>query len=285
MRRHRFSFLLSLALLVFSVASVDATPPNCFLADFDQDNDLWTIDTECEEQSCDVTFILEVPADPPLDRWFRIDIAAGCCEIDEIGYYGAWIEMDVNPDLVDESEKLYLPCLCCVPWILHGHFRSDAEMVPGERYVLAQGSATAICDEEPPCPPPHNFTATFYLEQGTECPSNEVVMTLTCPSTDVSIDDGLTCSGEILGTPHPNPVRTAMQVPVNLPEAGRAQVRVIDVSGRILATLVDGVLPSGPRTVSYDFVEEGRERLASGIYFIRMDAPGVRQSRMFVVNR
>jgi hypothetical protein len=285
MRRLQVSFVVSLVFLVSCASGVDATPPSCFLADFDQDDDLWTIETACEEESCELTFILEVPPDPPLDRWFQIDIAAGCCEFDEIGHYGAWVDVDANLELVDDYEKIYTTCLCCSSWYLRGHIRSDVELLPGERYVLAQGNAHAICDDEQPCPPTHDFTADFALEQGTECEPNEIYMTLACSTTGVSVDDGLTCSGEILGRPHPNPVQAALHVPVNLPEPGRAQVRVVDVSGRILATIVDGELPSGPRTVSYDFLEDGRDRLASGIYFVRMDAPGVRQSRMFVVNR
>jgi len=285
MRRLQLPFLFSLALLVSCLWSVGATPPSCFFADFDLDDDLWTIETACDDESCELTFILEVPPEPPLDRWFWIDVAGGCCEVDEIGYYGAWVDIDVNPELVDQSEKMYTTCLCCSAWLLYGHIRSDVELIPGERYILAQGFAQAICDANQPCPPAHDFAAHFTLEQGTECEPNEVVMTMACPSIGVSDGDGLTCSREILGTPHPNPVRTAMRVPVNLPEGGRAQVRVIDVSGRILATIVDGELPCGPRTVSYDFVEEGRDRFANGIYFVRVDAPGVRQSRMFVVNR
>jgi hypothetical protein len=283
-KRHVLPLVLFVA-VVASLAGGDALGQSCMLADFDQDNDLWTIETVCAEASCEFTVILEAPPEPLAGQWFWIDIAAGCCEVDEVGSYGAWVELDPDLDLVDESEKLYLPCLCCVPWMLHARFRADAELIPGERYVLGRGIAQAICDEDPPCPPPHDFTLSFTLEEGSQYNANEVLMTLTCPTTGVSIDDGLTCSTEILGAPHPNPVQSAMSVAVNMPEAAKAQVRVVDVGGRVLATLVDGEIPGGRRTVSWDVDAEGEGRLANGIYFVRMDAVGMRQSRMFVVSR
>ncbi len=176
--------LMFAVLLVASSWGVgDSAAQTCLLADFDEDGSLWTIRTECPERSCDVNFILEVPAVPPLDRWFRIDITEGCCDVFFDGYYGARLEMDLDYSLVDFYEKAYTTCTCCSSWIIDGHLRDDITLVLGQRYRLGRGVATALCDEAQPCTPPHDFSASFMLVDGPECDPNGIHMDLMCELT------------------------------------------------------------------------------------------------------
>ena len=70
---------------------------------------------------------------------------------------------------------------------------------------------------------------------------------------------------------------------VSLPMAGRARVEIFDVHGRRVATVVEGLLPSGVSPVVWDS-SDGRGRpVAAGVYWARLEALGeVRTSRVVV---
>jgi hypothetical protein len=84
--------------------------------------------------------------------------------------------------------------------------------------------------------------------------------------TDVEEGDGLP-TRYWLGQNQPNPFNPVTSIRFALPNPGRVTIRLYDVAGREVRTLVDEELPAGwHRTV----LEAGG--LASGIYFCRMTA-------------
>ena len=63
----------------------------------------------------------------------------------------------------------------------------------------------------------------------------------------------------------PNPFSTETNVSFSLPRAGAVSLRVYNVAGQLVATLVDGVRPAGVHNVSF------RSRnLPAGMYFTRL---------------
>jgi hypothetical protein len=73
-------------------------------------------------------------------------------------------------------------------------------------------------------------------------------------------DISLTCA--------PNPFNRTLGVSFQVPVAGRVRASVIDVTGRVLATLVDGELPAGRFATSWQPGE-----LAEGIYLLQVRQP------------
>jgi hypothetical protein len=67
----------------------------------------------------------------------------------------------------------------------------------------------------------------------------------------------------------PNPTATAVRVAFAVPETGRARVSVLDVRGREVAVLVDGVTEAG----RHEAVLDGAG-LAAGVYLVRLEAGG-----------
>ncbi|MFQ5570678.1 MAG: T9SS type A sorting domain-containing protein, partial [Rhodothermales bacterium] len=55
-------------------------------------------------------------------------------------------------------------------------------------------------------------------------------------------------------------------IPFGLPEEGHVRVSVYDVLGRLVTTLVDGVLSAGRHEVVFR-----ADRLPTGVYLIRME--------------
>ena len=62
-------------------------------------------------------------------------------------------------------------------------------------------------------------------------------------------------------------------------------VRVFDVSGRLVRTLADTVLPAGYHTTVWSGESDRGSALASGVYYLRIDAPSGSESRSIVLMR
>ena len=72
----------------------------------------------------------------------------------------------------------------------------------------------------------------------------------------------------------PNPFNPLTKVAFELPRAADVRVRIYDVGGRLVATLVDGPLPAGHHEISWNGRDDAGRRVASGTMFARMEAAG-----------
>jgi hypothetical protein len=83
----------------------------------------------------------------------------------------------------------------------------------------------------------------------------------------------------------PNPFNPQTQIAFDLPSAGLAEIRIYDVLGRLVRTLVDEKRPAGYQILRWDGRDDDGRVVASGMYFYRLLAPGVDESRKMVVVR
>lgn len=70
----------------------------------------------------------------------------------------------------------------------------------------------------------------------------------------------------------PNPFRAGTAIRFELPRETRARVKVYDVAGRLVRTLVDADLPAGRHESAWDGRDTAGRRTASGVYLLRMQA-------------
>jgi hypothetical protein len=84
---------------------------------------------------------------------------------------------------------------------------------------------------------------------------------------------------------HPNPFLDGTNVSFNMPDNGRAVVRVYDVSGRLVRTVDDSVREAGPQQVTWNGSNGDGEAVASGVYFIMLEAAGDSKTRKVVLLR
>jgi len=69
----------------------------------------------------------------------------------------------------------------------------------------------------------------------------------------------------------PNPFNPVTEIVYEIPAGGaEVKVEVFDVSGRRVATLVDGFEPEGVRRVTWNGMDNDGRRLPSGVYFYRL---------------
>jgi hypothetical protein len=99
------------------------------------------------------------------------------------------------------------------------------------------------------------------------------------------VENGATNDLLALGLPAPNPVRHSMAYSVVLPRDARVQVRVLDLSGRVVRALLDEVLPAGQHSFTWATADHAGSALASGVYFLEMNADGGRRMQRFVLIR
>ena len=83
-----------------------------------------------------------------------------------------------------------------------------------------------------------------------------------------------------LGTPYPHPAASWTWIPYSLPRRAHVRLTLYDVTGRQVQVLFNGEQKAG-----YHQVLVRTRDLAAGLYFIRMEAPGQRQTVRLVVAR
>ncbi len=102
---------------------------------------------------------------------------------------------------------------------------------------------------------------------------------LATASSASAVDEGSPARGNYqLGRNFPNPSHPRTMIPFSIPERAQVALRVFDVSGRVVATLVDGRLDPGEYTVVLN-----ADRLESGIYFYQLKAPAFSQTRRLIL--
>jgi hypothetical protein len=84
---------------------------------------------------------------------------------------------------------------------------------------------------------------------------------------------------------HPNPFGASAQLAYGLPQAGKVQLRVYDIHGRLVATVVDRSEPAGWRSAIWDGRDNAGHQVASGTYLEKLEAGGRVEVRKMVVAR
>ncbi len=84
----------------------------------------------------------------------------------------------------------------------------------------------------------------------------------------------------LLASPYPNPFNPVVTIPYTLAQSGRIRLEVLDLNGRRIATLVDGRQTAGQHLATWE-----ANGLASGPYFIRLQAAGETSSRIAILSK
>ncbi|MEN8007948.1 MAG: FlgD immunoglobulin-like domain containing protein [Candidatus Krumholzibacteriota bacterium] len=100
------------------------------------------------------------------------------------------------------------------------------------------------------------------------------VLTLPCPTVSPVLPaGGLSVQLAI----HPNPFNPATTISYELAQPGHVSLEIFDLTGRRVQTLVSGSLPAGPHQAIWQGRDSGGRRMASGVYFCRLETAHQRQ--------
>jgi len=83
----------------------------------------------------------------------------------------------------------------------------------------------------------------------------------------------------------PNPFSGATEIGLALARPGQVRLAVYDVRGRLVRVLEDRSLPAGFHDVTWDGTDSSGQPVPAGVYFSRLEAGDVRQTRKMVLLR
>jgi hypothetical protein len=95
--------------------------------------------------------------------------------------------------------------------------------------------------------------------------------------------DPLGSTALFLAAPAPNPTTGRVSIRFDLPDGGPVLLRLIDVTGRPVRTLLDRGLSPGRHELAFDLTDPGRPPLARGIYYLQLRCDGEEQVRKLVL--
>jgi hypothetical protein len=77
----------------------------------------------------------------------------------------------------------------------------------------------------------------------------------------------------------PNPFNPVTTISYEIPDDGQVSLQIFDVGGALVRTLVATHQQAGPWAVSWDGTDDRSQKIASGVYFYRLRASGLEQTR------
>lgn len=84
---------------------------------------------------------------------------------------------------------------------------------------------------------------------------------------------------------YPNPFNPVTSVTFDIVRAGRVNLRIFDVNGRLIKTLVDEIRTAGRHTIEWNGLNNRNESVPSGVYFYRIDSSGFSATRKMILLR
>lgn len=88
-----------------------------------------------------------------------------------------------------------------------------------------------------------------------------------------------------LGVASPNPFNPSTTVRFELRRPGHVRLQLFDAQGRLVRTLTDASRPAGPGEAVWDGRDSSGRDVASGVYFVRMEAGDFRQTGKLLLVR
>ncbi len=81
----------------------------------------------------------------------------------------------------------------------------------------------------------------------------------------------------------PNPFTPETRIAFELAQAGRVELAIYSVDGRLIRALVEEERAAGSHEVTWDGRDAQGQRMAGGVYFYKLAAPGIAESRRMIL--
>jgi hypothetical protein len=145
------------------------------------------------------------------------------------------------------------------------------------------GTALLLADRKATNPGIRCFDTTTHAQ----IPGGPVDVGL--PPFDILVNDGTPSgAGESprvasLGQNYPNPFNPSTTIPFTLAREGRVELRVVDVAGRVIATLLEERRAAGAHEAHWDGRDARGVAVSSGVYFAQLRTDDATDRRKLVV--
>ncbi|MBD3347600.1 MAG: T9SS type A sorting domain-containing protein [Candidatus Eisenbacteria bacterium] len=144
---------------------------------------------------------------------------------------------------------------------------------------VAEGGGTTEWTVDPPLGD-GEYWWTAYADDGTERGPLMETASFTVESSGVE-DNAMRLA---LAPARPNPFRAETRLSFTLPSAGRVDLSVYSVDGRMIRKVVSGRMAAGEQSVTWDGRDESGREVGSGLYFMKLEADsGVRRGKLLLL--
>ena len=184
--------------------------------------------------------------------------------------------------LVDAGVDVHLKGAAITGYLHHKYAIIDGEMPSADQAVITGShnwtSAAETSNNENTLIIHSNRIANLYMQEfkaryveagGSE----DIILGIERAGNGIPVTLGLDQN-------YPNPFNPTTSIGFNVRSSGFVSLRVYDVLGREVATLVDGYESAGAHWVQFN-----GSRFASGVYFYRLTAPGVVQVKKMILTK
>ena len=153
---------------------------------------------------------------------------------------------------------------------------TDPDFAPGPSDRVHTTTSTSWTDPE------YDGWPVHYKVTATDASGNESDPATTTTAT--SVPDVVIPSRHALYQNVPNPFNPTTTIRYDVARGGGlVTLRIFDVSGRLVRTLVDAKESGGQKSVDWDGRNGGGAKVATGTYFYRLTAPGFTQTKKMVL--
>jgi agmatine/peptidylarginine deiminase len=160
----------------------------------------------------------------------------------------------------------------------------------GGSWVTAAMTAAGGDDYQGEIPAPGAATTVDYYVQAADHSGRAEGMPRVAPAAwyTFPIEPAATGADAVAGaeagaaSAYPNPFRESTRFAFELRFPGRVRLDVIDVAGRRVRALEDGVRGGGSHAIEWDGRDESGRPVAAGVYFFRLRAAGISYTRPVV---
>jgi hypothetical protein len=105
-----------------------------------------------------------------------------------------------------------------------------------------------------------------------------------CEPSEAGITDGTQVFKLALRV-SPNPVTSGADIKMAIPVSGEASLKVYDVQGRLVNTLLDEKVVAGEHAIHWGGANSNGRRVASGIYFMKLETRKGSLVKKMVISR
>lgn len=148
----------------------------------------------------------------------------------------------------------------------HSHriYRSqDPDFVPGAGNLLGEITTSAWADSTSP---PWDL---YYKVTTVDLLGNESLPGFPSELSDAPLPGVHT--GNLLADAVPNPFNPVTRLDFEIARTGSVRLRIFDLAGRLVTTLVDRSLPAGNHSATWNGQDSGGRHSAAGVYFYRLE--------------
>lgn len=124
------------------------------------------------------------------------------------------------------------------------------------------------------------FRVTAYDVVGKESDYSAVILDVRTSPVDVDVPAAFG-----LEQNYPNPFNPKTTIKYSVPSPGRVSLRIYDVRGRLVRTLVDADMPAGGHETVWHAEDDAGRRVASGVYLYLLQTKQETRTRKMVVVR